>query len=90
MPMPEVIDEPQETRSYEGIKLHTSHGKWWAHKGLNLGPWPCKDPALPLSYAPDLKTEPGTLFCFYFPGRSISTERPRSPLLLSGTEISQR
>jgi hypothetical protein len=26
-------------------------GKWWTHKGSNLGPLPCEGNALPLSYA---------------------------------------
>src|SRR5438105_11819952 len=29
-----------------------SQGRWWAHKGSNLGPLPCEGNALPLSYAP--------------------------------------
>ena len=26
-------------------------GRWWTHKGSNLGPLPCEGNALPLSYA---------------------------------------
>src|SRR5436305_5184415 len=31
-----------------------SQGRWWAHKGSNLGPLPCEGNALPLSYAPGI------------------------------------
>ncbi len=33
---------------------------WWAQKGLNLRPWLCKSPALPLSYAPKVSNHLNT------------------------------
>lgn len=53
-----TVSEPWATRiKDEGsdfarpAEMRAEKWKWCEHKGLNLGPWPCKDPALPLSYA---------------------------------------
>jgi hypothetical protein len=36
-------------RSVRAFYFYFNFLKWWAMQGLNLRPWPCKDPALPLS-----------------------------------------